>query len=65
MAISVNVTISMSPEMVQKATEQAEEHGMSRSEYLRHLIRQADDSPYETPEKSLFEDENDPQEVSA
>ncbi|WP_435349016.1 ribbon-helix-helix domain-containing protein [Haloarchaeobius sp. HRN-SO-5] len=56
MALSANVTIAMPIEMVQKADEQAELHGMSRAEYIRHLIRQADDSPFETPQLRLSDE---------
>lgn len=37
MALSVNVTASMPPEMVQKIDQ--ERNGMSRSEYIRRCIR--------------------------
>ncbi|RYJ12760.1 CopG family transcriptional regulator [Halogeometricum borinquense] len=53
MALSVNVTISMPPEMVEKIDEQANHHGMSRAEYVRHLAREAPSSPFETPQSDL------------
>jgi hypothetical protein len=53
MALSVNVTVNMPMEMVDDATEQADEHGMSRAEYMRFLIRQANDSPFAVPGQSL------------
>jgi Arc/MetJ-type ribon-helix-helix transcriptional regulator len=53
MALSVNVTVNMPMEMVDDVTVQAEEHGMSRAEYIRFLIRQADDSPFAVPEQTL------------
>ncbi|PYZ02649.1 CopG family transcriptional regulator [Halogeometricum sp. wsp3] len=31
---------------------------MSRAEYIRHLIRQAHDSPFDVPETELCTDEN-------
>lgn len=49
MALSVNVTIAMPPEMVTEVDEEAEAREMSRAEYVRHLIRQAEDSPFEKP----------------
>ncbi|TVT88751.1 CopG family transcriptional regulator [Haloferax volcanii] len=53
MALSVNMTVSVPPEMVEKLNEQAREHGMSRAEYVRHLIQQAPDSPFSVPELEL------------
>lgn len=50
MALSVNVTVSMSMEMLQEIDEQAEKHGMSRAAYVRHLVNQADDSPFPSPQ---------------
>ncbi len=49
MALSVNVTIAMPPEMVTEVDDEADARGMSRAEYVRHLIRQAEDSPFEKP----------------
>ena len=53
MALSVNVTVNMPMEMVDDVTEQADEHGMSRAEYIHFLVCQADDSPSAVPEQSL------------
>ncbi|SFR37236.1 Ribbon-helix-helix protein, copG family [Halogeometricum rufum] len=53
MALSVNVTISMPPEMVEKIDEQAKNHGMSRAEYVRHLAREAPSSPFDAPAQEL------------
>lgn len=39
MSLSVNVTMSMPPEMVTRIDEQREGTGMSRSEYIRRCIR--------------------------
>jgi Arc/MetJ-type ribon-helix-helix transcriptional regulator len=64
MAVSVNATVSMTPEMERELREKAEKHGMSRAEYIRHLIRQADDSPFEAPDSRL-EDDSEETEVSA
>jgi len=58
MAISVNVTISMPPEMVERIEEQADTLGMSRAGYMRHLAKQAPDSPFECPDTVLCQDEN-------
>jgi len=65
MALSVNVTINMSTEMVDDVTEQAKSHGMSRAEYVRFLIRQADDSPFPVPEQSLSTTETESDEGAA
>jgi len=53
MALSVNVTVNMPMEMVENVQNQAEKHDMSRAEYIRHLIRQADDSPFDVPNERL------------
>ena len=53
MALSVNVTVNMPMEMVKSVEKQAKLHDMSRAEYIRFLIRQADDSPFAVPEQSL------------
>lgn len=56
--VSVNVTFSMTPEMLEDVDDTADDLGMSRAEYLRHLVRQAPDSSFECPE-SLFEQNAD------
>jgi len=53
-----NVTVGMEPTMLTEIDEEAKKHGMSRSEYIRHLIRQAQDSTFDTPETVLCKDEN-------
>ncbi|MBC9985170.1 CopG family transcriptional regulator [Haloferax sp. AS1] len=56
MALSVNMTVAVPPETVEKLNDRAREHGMSRSAYVRHLINQAPDSPFETPEVQLTDE---------
>ncbi|ADE04146.1 ribbon-helix-helix domain-containing protein [Haloferax volcanii] len=56
MEVSVNVSISMPPEMLEKIDENARAHGKSRAAYVRHLIQQAPDSPFETPELQLTDE---------
>jgi len=58
MALSVQVTISMPMEMVEAIDDQAEQHGFSRAAYIRHLAKQAEDSPFESPDTVLCVDEN-------
>lgn len=58
MTLSVNVTVSMQMEMVDSIEEEAERLGMSRAEYIRHCVRQAEDSPFECPDTVLCTDEN-------
>jgi hypothetical protein len=53
-----NVTVGMPPGMIVDVEEEAKKHDMSRAEYIRHLIRQAHDSPFDTPETVLCKDEN-------
>jgi metal-responsive CopG/Arc/MetJ family transcriptional regulator len=47
--VSVNVTIAMPPEMLEEIDDAAGAHGMSRAMYVRHLIRQAEESPFDEP----------------
>jgi hypothetical protein len=55
---SVSVSISMPVEMDEDIQREAEEHDMGYSQYVRHVIRQATDSPFECPEQVLYRDEN-------
>jgi len=48
----------MEPSMLEQIDEEAKKHGMSRSEYIRHCVRQAMDSPFDEPETVLCRDEN-------
>jgi len=52
---TVNVTFGMTPNMLEEVDEEADKHNMSRAEYMRHCIRQANDSPFEQPEQTLAE----------
>lgn len=54
--VSVNVTVSMPPEMLEDIEQEADARGMSRAQYLRHLIRQADDSPFDRATDDVEED---------
>jgi len=53
-----NVTVGMEPSMLSTIEDERERHGMSRAEYIRHCIRQAQDSPFEIPDTVLCADEN-------
>lgn len=53
---TVNVTVNMTPEMLADIDESAESHEMSRAQWIRHCIRQAEDSPFDTPEQTLREE---------
>jgi hypothetical protein len=59
-----NVTVGMEPAMLADIEEERKRHGMSRAEYIRHLIRQAHDSPFDTPNTVLCSDENERTEQS-
>jgi hypothetical protein len=48
----------MTPDMLVTVEEEAKKHDMSRAEYVRHLIRQAHDSPFDEPDTTLCKDEN-------
>lgn len=49
----VNLTLGVSPEMAQTIEDEAEARDMSRNEYLRHLISEAESSPFEEPSDPL------------
>lgn len=53
-----NVTVGMEPSMLATIEDERERHGMSRAEYIRHLVRQAHDSPFDRPDTVLCTDEN-------
>lgn len=53
MVLSVNMSINMPPEMAEDVDDQAESHDMSHAEYVRFLVRQADDSPFARPEQQI------------
>ncbi|MEA5388326.1 CopG family transcriptional regulator [Haloarculaceae archaeon H-GB11] len=57
-----NVTVGMEPAMLAEIEEERKRHSMSRAEYIRHCIRQAQDSPFEVPETTLCTDEQSPEE---
>lgn len=48
--VFVNVTVNMTPEMLEQVDNDADALGMNRAEYIRHAIRQADDTSFEEPE---------------
>jgi|AntDeeMinimDraft_6_1070357.scaffolds.fasta_scaffold02587_3 Arc/MetJ-type ribon-helix-helix transcriptional regulator len=58
MALSVNITMSMPPEMVEKIDEAVSGTKWSRSKYIRHTIAAADGSPFKSPEGELPSVEN-------
>jgi len=49
----VNLTLGVTPEMAEEIEDEANSRGMSRNEYLRHLIRESPNSPFDGPENSL------------
>ena len=51
MTVSVNVTINMPPQMVEKID--AARGNVSRARYVRQCIRMADGSPFDSPEDPL------------
>lgn len=44
---TVNVTVGMTPEMLDTVDEQAEKHDMSRARYIREAVREAESTPFE------------------
>jgi hypothetical protein len=47
--VSVNVTVAMTPEMLEDIDDEADARGWSRARTIRHFIEQADESPFEKP----------------
>lgn len=44
---TVNVTVGMTPEMLDDIDDAADEAGVSRSQWIRERIREAETSPFE------------------
>lgn len=55
---TVNVTVGMTPEMLDDIDVETEKHDMSRAAYIRHCVRQANDSPFDIPDSSLEAEED-------
>jgi hypothetical protein len=49
---TVNVTIGMTPEMLDTIDDVADERGWSRAKTVRHYIRKCEESPFEQPSAS-------------
>jgi len=58
MTLSVNITVAMPPEMVEKID--AARGSMSRAKYIRQSIRNSEGTPFEKPDSDLpdFTDES-------
>jgi ATP-dependent DNA ligase len=50
---TVNVTTGMTPEMLEEIDQEAKKCDMSRAEYVRTSIREANGTPFECPEITL------------
>jgi len=50
---AAQVSVSMQMEMLETLDELATKHNITRAETVRHLIRQAEDSPFEPPKFNL------------
>lgn len=50
---NVNVSVNMTPEMLDRVDEEAGKYDMSRARYIRRCIRQAEDTPFDPPENDL------------
>ncbi|MDZ7850081.1 MAG: ribbon-helix-helix protein, CopG family [Halodesulfurarchaeum sp.] len=59
------MSISMPVEMDGKLAEEARRHGMSYSEYVRHILREHAITPFNSPSISLEELESERQEGAA
>jgi metal-responsive CopG/Arc/MetJ family transcriptional regulator len=52
------VTVGFEPTMLEKVDEWAANHDMSRSEYVRHCVRDHQSNNLDRPNVELFADEN-------
>ena len=50
---SLSVTVSMPVEMDEKIADEAHKHGMSYSEYVRHILREHAITPFAVPDRTL------------
>lgn len=54
------MTVSMPTEMDEQIAEEAEKYGMSYSQYVRSILRQATETPFDEPdERHLVVDDSD------
>jgi len=58
MARYVSISISMPPEMADNIDEEAEKHGMKTAEYVRQVLREHNETPFNCPNVVLGVDEN-------
>lgn len=49
---TLNVTIGMTPDMVDKIDAEADERGWSRAKTVRHFIRKCDESPIDEEDEA-------------
>jgi len=56
---SVNVTVGMSPEMLDKIDDEADKYGVSRARYIREAIRDADTTPFDADDVDLQVNDDD------
>jgi len=47
---TVNVTVGMTPEMLDDIDDAADKEGVSRAQWIRERIREADGSPFDQDE---------------
>jgi metal-responsive CopG/Arc/MetJ family transcriptional regulator len=59
MALPINFSISMPADMAETLDDLADKHDLSRSECVRHLLREAESSPFDQPYTRLSEDESE------
>lgn len=52
---TVNVTVGMTPEMLQSIDRDLENRDMSRAEYIRRAVRNCEGTPFESPDATLDE----------
>lgn len=58
MARYLTLSVSMPPEMADQIDEEAKKHGMKTAEYVRQVLREHENTPFENRDTVIGVDEN-------
>jgi len=58
MARYLTLSVSMPPEMADQIDEEAKKHGMKTAEYVRQVLREHENTPFENSSTVIGVDEN-------
>jgi len=62
MARYLTLSVSMPPEMADQIDDEAKKHGMKTAEYVRQVLREHENTPFEKTNTVIGVDENSPEE---